>query len=121
MTKSCNPSASAAAEPESQALERPSDNAAIHRCLRAWQRAYAKKFNECEDEYDAEKEGLKAFSRAMPPLAGYENVRDFIACVTYASLNDLMRHDDAEHYLEAAKVALGALRHEPKRTENPVA
>ena len=50
----------------------------------------------------------------MPPLAGYENIRDFIACVTYAEVAELILPLNAARYLEGAKVALGALRHEAK-------
>lgn len=115
-------------EPEAGCPGRPSDNPSVARCIRAWSRAYHKKLKELdedESDYDqdecdvkANRAGKRAYLRAMPPLAGYENIRDFIACVAYAELVELICHPEAEHYLEGAKVALGALRHEvkPRRT-----
>lgn len=102
-------------EAESQSAGQPGDNAAVRACMRAWQTAYNKAVAKTGDDYEAEKAALKAFRLAMPHLAGHDNIRDFIACVTYASLNEIIRHSDAEHYLEAAKIALGAVRHEAKR------
>ncbi len=105
----------ASIDAEPQPVEQPGENAAVHACTRAWQTAYNKAIAKTGDDYEAEKAALKAFRRAMPHLAGHDNIRDFIACVTYASLNEIIRHSDAEHYLEAAKIAIGAVRHEAKR------
>ena len=105
----------ASIEAEPQPAEPSCDNAAVRACMRAWQTAYNKTAAKSDDDYEAEKAALKAFRRAMPHLAGQDNIRDFIACVTYASLNEIIRHSDAEHYLEAAKIAIGAVRHEAKR------
>ena len=102
-------------EPEPQPAEQAGDNAAVRACIRAWQTAYNKAIAKTGDGYEAEKAALKAYRLAMPHLAGQDHIRDFIACVTYASLNEIIRHSDAEHYLEAAKIALGAVRHEAKR------
>lgn len=96
--------------------DRPSDNPAVHRCIRAWNRAYRKAINDAESDYNAKRTADRAYLNVMPPLSGFENIRDFVACVTYASVTDGIRHRDAEHLLDAAKVALGALRHQPKPT-----
>jgi hypothetical protein len=104
-------------EPESEHPDRPSDNPSVARCIRAWNRAYHKKLKELdedEDDFEAEEAGKRSYLRAMPPLAGYENIRDFIACVTYAEVAELILPLNAARYLEGAKVALGALRHEAK-------
>jgi hypothetical protein len=97
--------------------DRPSDNAAVRRCIRAWNRAHRKALNEYETDSDAKTMADQAYLNAMPPLAGYENIRDFIACVTYASVTDGIRHRDAEHLLDAAKVALATLCHQPKSSK----
>jgi hypothetical protein len=102
---------------ESESPDRPSDNRVVVRCMRAYSRAYNKKLAELdEDESDfrAREAGSHAYLCAMPPVSGYENIRDFIACVTYASLADIIRQPNAEHYLAAAKVALGTLGHREK-------
>jgi hypothetical protein len=94
----------------------PTSNKAVVRCIRAWQWAYKQKLANLADddtEWDAQKAGNLAYLRAIPHLAGYENVRDFIACVAYAEVNDLIMRREAIDFLAAAKVALGALRQEP--------
>lgn len=99
---------------ETKGPSRPSTNAAVARCNLARQRAYNKEFAETESEIGARIRGEEAFRRAMPPLAGYENICDFIACVTHGILLDVFRPKQIEYLLEASKIALGALRHEPK-------
>ncbi len=87
-------------------------NPAVHLCIRAWNRALHKARAEGEDEDAAEKEAKSAYLRKMPPLAGFENVRDFIACVSYAQVADLILNYEAVDLIATAKVALAAVRHE---------
>jgi hypothetical protein len=121
-----NPDVNETGESVQETTERASDNPAVNRCIRAWNRAYNAEFADSDDEFEAEKAGLRAYCRLMPPLAGYDNICNFIACVTYATLTEIMRQSDAEHYLEAAKIALTAVRQEckspdavPKRMGRP--
>jgi hypothetical protein len=95
----------------------PGENAAVEGCIRAWNAAYHKALDDLDDDddrYPAEQAGNKAYLAAMPRLAGFKNIRDFIACITYAAVNGAIRRDEADSFLEAAKVALTALRYEPK-------
>jgi hypothetical protein len=46
----------------------------------------------------------------MPPLVSLDNVRDFIACVTYAQLVQIIRPSEAGRLLAAARMALNVLR-----------
>jgi hypothetical protein len=109
-------------ESESNYPDRPSDNPSVGRCIRAWNRAYHKKLDELdedENDYEAEKAGKRYYLRAMPPVAGFENIRDFIACVTYASTIEIITRPEAVHFFAAAKVALDALRREIKPARGP--
>ena len=54
----------------------------------------------------------------MPDLAGHENIRDFIACVTQGMVIGAI---DSIKLLYAAQVAIGALRCTPKSQEPPAA
>ncbi len=108
----------AIAEPEPQPAERAGGNAAVQSCIRAWQYAYNKEFARIKDDYKAELVARKAFRRALPNLAGYDNIRDFIACVTYALVNELMPENDVANCLGAAKIAIGHVRQEPKPSSN---
>ncbi len=83
---------------------------ALTTCLRAWNYAY-RKLAEDEDstEYDCQKAGDRAFLKAMPLLCGHKSICDFIACINYASLNDIVKHSEATHYLANVRIALAAL------------
>jgi hypothetical protein len=94
----------------------PSENAAIARCMRAFQRAYQKKLanlDEGEDKYFAEKADRLAYLRAVPPLSGYDDIRDFITCIAFADLAQILPQNDAEHHLNSARIAVAVVRHEP--------
>jgi hypothetical protein len=106
-------------ESEAKLSDCASDNPSIVRCVRARNRAYNKALAEDESDYKADKEGRLAYLRAMPPLAGHQNIRDFIACVTYAELAEFICHPEAVHYFEAVKVALGTLRDTAKYSDSP--
>jgi hypothetical protein len=88
---------------------------ALASCMRSWNYAY-RKLAEDDDstEYECEKAVNKAFLKGMPPLCGYKNICDFIACINYASMTDIVTHNDAAHYLANAKLALSAVYHQPK-------
>ena len=96
------------------APDRVTDNAAVGRCIRAQQYAFKKADDEGESDFHAETAGNRAFIRSMPPLTGPSNIRDFVACVTYALLTGVIPHRDSTHLLAAAKVALAVVRCESK-------
>ena len=96
--------------------------AALRRCCAAWQRA----FKACKDDpensddkfdIDAARAAAEAYCNAMPLLAGYEGVRDFIACAAHGILIGAIPPEKSSQLLYAAQVALGSLhfeRHLPK-------
>jgi hypothetical protein len=104
-------------ESTTEAPNRLSENYAVAECLRAWQITMDNeraKLDEDDSEDDAEKEANEAFLAAMPPLSGYQNICDFIACVTQAYIWDIIRHQQADHLFKAAKIAMCALRLDPQ-------
>lgn len=107
-------STATSAEPGRRIPDRPNDNPAVARCILARQRAYNREFAESNNEVHAGNIGEEAYRHAMPPLSGYYNIRDFIACVTYAVLTDMLRPRQTDQLFEAAKIAISALRNEPK-------
>jgi len=129
MTKVRNASSSSAgttaiAEPKNQGPEPDSlNNAAIKRCTKAWERTFdlasihpddeSLAVVGDEDEFAAERAAM-AFREALPPLVGYENIRDFIACVTYGMLNATLQSDECRDLLGAAKIAVAILKSQPK-------
>ena len=94
-------------------------NTAILRCLEAYAIAEQKDKKKGRTDYPGSGAGAKAFRGAMPPLSGYENIRDFIACVAYGMLIEAIRHNDGSQLLYAAQVATSALRCQPKIRETP--
>jgi hypothetical protein len=66
----------------------------------------------------AAREAGTAYRNAMPMLAGYEGIRDFIACAAHGILNDAIPLNKSTKLLYAAQVALNALHFEPKQA-NP--
>lgn len=93
-------------------------NPAIARCAKASERAYKL----VSDSYAASGEPLDksfawqqagiAFRDALPPLCGEVNIRDFIACVAYALIKEILMPGDCADYFNAAKIALAAARAE---------
>ncbi len=63
----------------------------------------------------------KAYRSAMPDLAGYANIQDFIACTAYGMLMNTISASDATKLLYAAQVALSTLRSEPKAPKSSTA
>jgi hypothetical protein len=88
-------------------------NPAVVRCRNAWARAYEAEFAKCEDEDDASDKAEKAYRDAMPPLSGFENIRDFIACTANAMLIGAISDNLGTKLLYAAQVALATVRHQP--------
>jgi hypothetical protein len=93
--------------------------AALRRCRAAWQRAFDAYMEEKEGKDSiarmfAAKDAAEAYCNAMPMLAGYEGIRDFIACSAYGILIGAISREKSSQLLYAAQVALATLRHEPR-------
>ncbi len=92
--------------------------AAIKRCMAAWKRVYNENLKYA-DPTRAEKAlaalyASPAYCEAMPPLSGYENIRDFIACAAHGILINAIPEKRANQLLYAAQIALVSLNYEPK-------
>jgi len=136
MTKRRNASSSSAgsatAEPENLQPKRKTSkpnsgnqqNAALDRCVKAWQRTFNLASIDPKNDtlappsddttYFARKQASLSFRDAMPPLSGYENIRDFIACTTYAMLKNILDDDDCKSLFVAARIATAVLKAQPK-------
>jgi hypothetical protein len=92
--------------------------AAIKRCCAAWQRAFDAYLETTDGDSTARVvaacEAGPAYCKAMPPLAGYESIRDFIACTAHGILIEAIPQKRANQLLYAAQVALATLYREPK-------
>jgi hypothetical protein len=93
---------------------------ALRRCSAAWHRAF-KAYMEgddatgsCLDTTFAAKDGGKAYCNAMPVLAGYEGIRDFIACAAHGILIGAIPPEKGGQLLYAAQVALNTCQYLPQ-------
>jgi hypothetical protein len=105
-----------------QALPNPPvRNAAVERCCaardRSLQHSRAKKL----DDFHTKERADEAYRDAMPDLSGYENIRDFIACISHGMLSGGIHPIEGPKFLYAAQIAVCALRLEPKEPKKAAA
>ena len=84
---------------------RASANPAVARCLSAWARVNNSERAKGKNRSEASIEADRAYRRAMPPLSGHDNIRDFIACVAHAMIVHIFLDSTATKLLYAAQVA----------------
>jgi len=108
-----SPEAAAGNDDEDE-IDRPAENPSVQRCIDAWVRTYDKAKAAGEEDIAAWEAGRKAYLRNLPPLAGFENISDFIACVTYLQCDDSIDYNKAVELLASAKVALALVRHQAR-------
>ena len=93
---------------------------AVALCNEAWVKIHAATRERSKNLYTAERCAAVAFRLAMPPLSGYQNICDFIACAGYGMLLGAIKERNAGKLLYAAQVALATVSKESKtqtRTE----
>lgn len=122
-TGSSNKAESESPYPENDHL----DNEALERCVNAWRRNFElasinprdenlHRTGGAEENLFAIEQGAEAYRNAMPLLAGYENIRDFIACVAYGMLKNIFCPEESRDLLAAAKIAMALLKKQPTPT-----
>jgi hypothetical protein len=99
----------------------PMLNTAVQRCCAARYRSLEESRAMKLDKYDTMKRAHDAYCEALPDLSGYQNIRDFIACVTHGMISEDIHPIQAPKLLYAAQVAIGALRLEPKEPKRKAA
>ncbi|HEY1903358.1 MAG TPA: hypothetical protein VGG56_13045 [Terracidiphilus sp.] len=92
-------------------------NIAVQRCCAARDRSLEESLTRKIDKYEARKHAQEAYRDALPDLSGYENIRDFIACISHGLLSGDIHPIESTTFLYAAQVAISALRLEPKDKE----
>jgi hypothetical protein len=92
-------------------------NAAILRCCQAEKRSRRESKSKGRDVVETTICADEAYRKALPELVGYENIRDFIACVTYGMANDTITAFRGDKLLAGARLALSAVRHAPSDSE----
>ncbi len=89
-------------------------NPAVALCNEAWVKVHGATLERTKNLYTAERGAATAFRLAMPPLSGYQNICDFIACAGYGILLGAIKERNAGKLLYAAQVALATVSKEYK-------
>jgi len=84
------------------------ENGAIARCCFAYVSKLKSSSENGMDRLSCLGAAERAYSKAMPPLNGNDNIRDFIACVAHGLLIDAIENAKSTKLLYAAQVAHGA-------------
>ncbi|HEX4321346.1 MAG TPA: hypothetical protein VHZ52_10610 [Acidobacteriaceae bacterium] len=90
-------------------LTAPEPNPAVAYCRQAYRQAFKASREHGKKNYEWESDAREAYRRAMPPLSGRENIRDFIACLAYAMLTRWITSPESTQLLYAAQVANATL------------
>lgn len=88
---------------------------AASRCCDAWNRAYKTQIAKGDSTMAASFKANLAYRQSMPLLVGYENIRDFVACVAEGILLGAITESQSSRLLYAAQVAQGAIRSQTVR------
>jgi hypothetical protein len=92
----------------------PSQNPAVALCYESYTRALDEADEKKMFTAQANKLAQNVYRKALPPLSGRENIRDFIASVAHAMLLKIIEPEEATRLLYAAQVAQsGAKRDQP--------
>jgi hypothetical protein len=98
-------------------LTHTQNHPAVQRCLAAARAAQADAETRQQERYQCEDCFKQAYVEALPDLSTYQNVCDFITCVTYAMIIGVMYEKETKSYLYAAQVALSAVRRPNAKTQ----
>lgn len=94
----------------------PNRNPAVNDCCLAAQRALAAAQEiDPENTLEAVWDCTTAYRESMPNLDGYENIRDYVACVAHGMLLGVIDPLEGPKFLYAAQIALSVLPRRPKR------
>jgi hypothetical protein len=86
------------------------ENPAVEKCCRAWKLSVCDSRLRNKPQAELRTRGRRAYRMAMPALAGEANVRDFVACVTFGMLLEVLEPEEVSKLLYAAQVATSACR-----------
>ena len=82
---------------------------AVALCCQAWQGVLAAALLEKKAPRIAKRLASIAYCASLPPVVGYENICDFIACVTYGISFGAIKAEMGTKLLYGAQIALSTL------------
>jgi len=84
-------------------------NTSVALCAEVWEKIFRATLERNKNVYTAKRCADAAYRTAMPPLSGFQEIRDFIACVGYGMLLGAIKAENGTKLVYAAQVALAAL------------
>jgi hypothetical protein len=93
----------------------PLPNLVVDQCYRRFSEAVEQAIKEGESEKVTRHLGRIAYCAALPKLSGVGNIRDFIACISFAMAVEIIPSNEGTRLLYAAQVAHTALTKRPKK------
>jgi hypothetical protein len=96
--------------PDSQFRMPTSTNKAVERCCEAMRRCVQTGVKSRSHSIYPAMAGSASYCDAMPPLSGYDNIKDFIACTAHGVLIGTIDKKKGTQLLYAAQVALSIQR-----------
>jgi len=87
---------------------------AVAHCCEAWETAFHAKYSQTKNEARSRIEAAQAYRNAMPPLFGYQNICDFIACAAHGLVIGAIEDATGSKLFYAAQIAFGTLRPQAK-------
>lgn len=107
-----HPPVMARMDPANPALANP----AVARCCDALRRAALADLREDDLSYTdmLSRNARQAYSNLLPPLDSYQNICNFVACVTFGIAIQAIPHESASKLLYGAQVAFNAIGRPPK-------
>lgn len=88
-------------------------------CWAAYRQAFDRASAAGKSSYDAKENAREAYLHAMPRLDTRDDIRAFIACVTYGMLFDVFWRNNGSELIAAARIAAAALPREPGAMGRP--
>ena len=88
-------------------------NPAVALCYKSYSRALEEAEEQGRGRAAATLLAREIYRKAMPPLSGRENIRDFIACIAHGMLLRIIDSTEGTRLLYAAQVAQSSAEREP--------
>jgi len=95
----------------------PSVNSAVQRCAQAYNQTFSIERGKGANGYESQKAARASFLNLIPDLDGHDAICDFIACVSYAMVHEILIEPHGTDLLGCARVALAAQRNRTKASQ----
>jgi len=96
-----------------------SDNPAVRNCCDAYLAMHRACLAAGDGNVFSELDAEKVYRATMPPLSGYQNICNFVACTAHGISIGAINKEQANSFLASAQAALAILRSQPVTPKKP--